>query len=101
MSSNNGKFLDRNFTQISGATIGGSRVSKCNRYFWGSLYVNEVNSQLHPSDWKLYRYDGWDIEENCDENQINEFTEYLNQTVLKDKIRFQSVVKESGLAENF
>ena len=59
--------------------------------------VNEGNSQLHPSDWKRYRDDGWDIEENCDENQICEFTKYLNETVLKDKIRFQPVVKESGL----
>ena len=59
--------------------------------------VNEGNSQLHPSDWKRYRDDRWDIEEDCDENQIYEFTEYLNETVLKDKIRFQLVVKESGL----
>ena len=40
---------------------------------------------------------GWNIEEDCDENQIYQFTEYLNDAVLKDKIRFQPVVKESGL----
>ena len=59
--------------------------------------VNEGNSHLHPSDWKHYRDDGWDIEEDCDENQIYQFTEYLNDAVLKDKIRFQPVVKESRL----
>ena len=32
--------------------------------------VNEGNSHLHPSDWKRYRDDGWDIEEDCDENQL-------------------------------
>ena len=36
---------------------------------FGAIYidrvVNEGNSQLHPSDWKRYRDDGWDIEENC------------------------------------
>ena len=59
--------------------------------------VNEGNSQLHPSDLKRYRDDGWDIEEDCDENQVYQFTKYLNDAVLKDKIRFQPVVKESGL----
>ena len=59
--------------------------------------VNEGNSHLHPSDWKRYKDDGWDIKEDCDENQIYQFTEYLNDAVLKDKIRFQPVVKESRL----
>ena len=60
--------------------------------------MHEGNSQLHPSDWKRYRDDGWDIEEDCDENQIHEFKVYLiNETVLKDKIKFQPVVKESRL----
>ena len=59
--------------------------------------VNEGNSHLHPSDWKRYRDGGWDIEEDCDKNQIYQFMEYLNDTVLKNKIRFQPVVKESGL----
>ena len=36
-------------------------------------------------------------ERDCDENQIYEFMEYLNRTVLKDKTRFQPLVKESGL----
>ena len=100
MSSNNGKFLDGNVTQINGATIGDPESASVTDIF-GAIYidrvVNEGNSHLHPSDWKRYRDDGWDIEEDCDENQIYQFTEYLNDAVLKDKIRFQPVVKESGL----
>ena len=81
-SSNNGKVLDRNFTQINGATIGGPKSASVTDIF-GAIYmdraVNEGNSQLHPSDWKHYRDDRCDIEEDCDENQIHDFTEYLKK----------------------
>ena len=100
MSSNNGKVLDRNFTQINGATIGSPESASVTDIF-GAMFigrvVNKGNSHLHPSDWKRYRDDGWDIVEDCDENQIYQFTEYLNDAGLKDKIRYQPVVKESGL----
>ena len=86
--------LDRNFTQINGATIGGPKSASVTDIF-GAIYIDRVvdkgNSQLHPSDWKRYMVDGWDIEEDCDENQIYEFTKYFNETVLKDKIRFKRV----------
>ena len=100
MSPNNEKFLDRDFTQINSATTEGPESASVTDIF-GAMYidrvVNEGNSQLHPSDWKGYRDDGWDIEEDCDESRFHEFTEYLNETVWKDKIRFQPVIKESGL----
>ena len=54
--------------------------------------VNAENGQLHPNDWKRHGDDGWDIEQDCDENQIHELTEHLNETLLKGKIRFQPVV---------
>ena len=70
MSSNNGNLLDRNFTQISGATIEDPDLASVT-YIFGAIYIDRVvdegNSQLHPSDWKRYRDEGWDIEEECDE----------------------------------
>ena len=51
MSSNNGKFLDGNFTQINGATIGGPESASVTDIF-GAIYidrvVNEGNSHLNP-----------------------------------------------------
>ena len=82
MSSNNGTFLGRNFTRINGATIGGPKSASVTDILGRSLYTewfSERNSQLHPSEWKRYRDDGSDMEEDCDENQIHEFREYLNE----------------------
>ena len=40
-------------------------------------------------DWKRYRDDTLDINENCTEEELGIFTDYLNQNVLKDKIVFE------------
>ena len=37
---------------------------------------------------KRYRDDTWDIEENVEGEQLEEFTRYLNSEVLRDKIKF-------------
>ena len=40
-------------------------------------------------DWKRYKDDTLDIKENCTEEELEVFTDYLNQNVLKDKIVFE------------
>ena len=46
-------------------------------------------STLKLQDWKTYRDDTLNIKENCTEEELGIFTDYLNQTVLKDKIVFE------------
>ena len=50
--------------------------------------VAKEGGPLIPGDWQQYRDDTWDIEENVNENDLVQFTEYVNAKVLKDKIKF-------------
>ena len=40
-------------------------------------------------DWKGYRDNTLDIKENCTEEELEVFTDYLNQNMLKDKIALE------------
>ena len=95
-----GSFKKKLFTQIEGATIGGPESASVTDIF-GAVYIDEVVRQgdgsLKPSDWCRYRDDTWDIEEVCDDHMVKNFTNYLNETILKDKIKFEPVTKETGL----
>ena len=99
MSSYNGQFQEKLFTQIEGATIGGPESASVTDIF-GAVYIDEVARQgdgsLKPNDWCRYRDDTWDIEEVCDDHMVKNFTNYLNETILKDKIKFEPVTKETG-----
>ena len=99
MSSYNGQFQEKRFTQIVAATIGGPESASVTDIF-GAVYIDEVGKQgdgsLKPSDWCRYRDDTWDIEEVCDYHMVKNFTNYLNETILKDKIKFEPVTKETG-----
>ena len=44
---------------------------------------------MEPEDWKRYRDDTLDTKENCTEEELEVFTDYLSQNVLKDKIVFE------------
>ena len=48
-------------------------------------------------DWKRYRDDTLDINENCTEEELEIFTDNLNQNVLKDKIVFEMVNSRENL----
>ena len=64
---------------------------------FGAIFIDPVakaGGPLIPSDWKRYRDDTWDIEENVEGEQLEEFTRYLNSEVLRDKIKF--TVESSG-----
>ena len=99
MTSNNGEFLKRHFTQINGATIGGPASASATDIF-GAVFIDPVPREggpLFPVDWKQYRDDTWDIKENVDEKDLVQFTEYMNTKVLEDKIRFTLEHSETEL----
>ena len=77
MSSYNGQFLGELFTQTDGATIGGPESASVTDIF-GAVYIDEMarqgNEHLQPSDWRRYRDDTWDIEEDCDDDSAKRFT---------------------------
>ena len=90
MTSNNREFLKRHFTQINGATIGGPASASIMDIF-GAVIIDPIPREgglLIPVDWKRYRDETWDIEENVDEKDIVQFTEYMSTKVLKEKIKF-------------
>ena len=96
MSSNNTKFEGKFFTQSNGATIEGPESASVTDIF-GAIIIDPVAKAGGPfisSDWKRYRDDTWDIEENVQGEQQEEFTRYLNSEVLRDKIKF--TVESSG-----
>ena len=99
MSSYNGQFQEKLFTQIEGATIGGPESASVTDIF-RAVYIDEVarqgNWSLKPSDWCRYRDDTWDIEEVRDDHMVKNFANYLNETILKDKIMFEPVTKGPG-----
>ena len=41
-----------------------------------------------PTDWKRYRDDTFNIEEDVEEQELSSFTEYLNSNILESKIKF-------------
>ena len=90
MSSNNGKFANNFFTQINGATIGGPESASVTDIF-GAIYIDPVaknGGPIVPTDWKRYRDDTFNIEEDVEEQELSSFTEYLNSNILESKIKF-------------
>ena len=99
MTSNNGEYLKSHFTQINGTTTGGPASASVTDIF-GAVFLDPVARKagpLIPVDWKRYRHDTWDIEENVDEKGLVQFTEYMNTKVLKDKIKFTLEHSETEL----
>ena len=64
------------------------------------MFIDPVAKEgglLIPEDWKWYRDDTWDMEENVNEKDLVQFTEYMNAKVLKDKIKFTLEHSETEL----
>ena len=55
----------------------------------GAVYIDLKAIQAGAKNWKRYRDDILDIEEDWDSQKVKEFTQYLNKSVLKDKIKFE------------
>ena len=90
MSSNNGTFNGTFFTQVNGAIIGGPESASTTDIF-GAIHFDAVarerDGSLIPQDWKRYRDDTFDM--NCTGEMIENFTKYLNKTVIPGKINFE------------
>ena len=102
MSSNNGEIGGHHFTQIDGATIRPESASVTD-IFGGQLIDPIVKSggPLGPRFCKRYRDDSFDIVwgENAKEGKLQEFTDYLNNNVLKGRIVFE--LEPPGTELNF
>ena len=53
------------------------------------MYIDPKAIQVGAKNWKRYRGDTLDIEENWDSQKVKEFRQYLNESVLKDEIKFE------------
>ena len=74
MSTSTGKFGNRFYTQINGATIGGPDSANVTDIF-GAVYMDPKAIQVGEKDWKRYGDDTLDIEENWDSQKVKKFTQ--------------------------
>ena len=93
ISSNNYQFQDEHYTQRNGATIGGPESASTTDIF-GAILLDEPavkEGPFQPLELIRYRDDCFDVELNKTEDEMNEFTDFLNQLVpeikFKPKIR--------------
>ena len=99
MSSNSGEFRNYFFTQINGATISGPESASVTDIF-GVVRVDPVaerDGPIAPTEWKRYRDDMWDLEEEITEPQLHDFREYMNHSVLQNKIKFTMETSKQDL----
>ena len=78
MSTNAGKFGNMFYTQINRETIGRPESASLNRYFWCGVDPKAI--QAGAKNWKRYRDDTLDIEENWNSHKVKEFTQYVNES---------------------
>ena len=99
MSSNNGTFNGKFFTEVNGATIGGPESASTTDIFGAiNIYtvVREGDGALIPVDWKQYRDNTFDINTNCTGEMIENFIKYLNNTVFPEKLKLsQSILRNT------
>ena len=91
MSCDNATFLGSHFTQVNGATIRGPE-SACVTDTFGAEFIDQIamrGGPIEPENWKRYRDDTLDIKANCTLKELEEFTDYLNENVLPEKIVFE------------
>ena len=90
MSSNNCMFLGQHYTQIDGATIGGPESASVTDIY-GAVFIDKVieeNLINEQEDWKRYRDDSWSVSTNTSLEREQEKTEWMNDNIVKDKIKF-------------
>ena len=100
MSSNSGTYNGKFFTQVNGAIIGGPESASTTDIF-ETIHIDtlarEGDGSLIPQDWKRYMDDTFDINTNCTGETIENFTKYLNKTVLPRKSKFEPEYSEKYL----
>ena len=100
ISSNNGTFNGKFFILVNGATTGGPESASTTDIF-GAVHIDTIaregDGSLIPQDWKRYRDDTFDINTNCTGEMIENFTKYLNKTVLPRTSKFEPEYSEKHL----
>ena len=96
MSSNSAYFSNRYFTQIDGATIGSlDSFSVTDTY--GAIHIDRKltdKSPIKPQNYKRYRDNTLDICVNSSEEEQKELTNWMNNNICKDRIKF--IIEEMG-----
>ena len=89
MSSNNCEFVGRHFTQRDGATIGGPESASVTDIY-GAVFIDRkiLKVMNDTEDWRRYRDDSWSISQNTSREREVEKTEWMNNNIVKDKIKF-------------
>ena len=96
MSSNSAHFSNRYFTQIDGAMIG-SPDSASVTDIYGPIHIDKKlmeESPIKPQNYKRYRDDTLDICVNSSEEEQKELTNWMNDNICKDRIKFK--IEEMG-----
>ena len=89
MTSNNCEFLNRHFTQIDGATIGGPESASVTDIYGAVFIDTKVSDILNENeDWRRYRDDSWSISMQTSMEREKEKTTWMNQNIVRDKITF-------------
>ena len=91
MSGNTAHFCNRYFTQIDGATIG-SPDSGSITDIYGAIHIDKKfidESPIKPQNYKTYRDDTIDICINSSKQEQNKITDWMNENICKDKIKFK------------
>ena len=84
MSSHNGKFANNFFTQINAEWASVTDTFR-------AIYIDPVaknGGPVVPTNWKRYRDNMFNVEEDVDDQKLGSFTEYLNSNILENKIKF-------------
>ena len=90
MKHNNCCFLDKHYTQVDGATIGGPSSVSITDIF-GAENIDKVIKEKCPykvQEYRRYRDDTIDININSSLQEQSAVTEWLNLNINKDKIKF-------------
>ena len=96
MSSNTTHFSNRYFNQIDGATIG-SPDSGSVTDIYGAIHIDRKlmeESLIKPQNYKRYRDDTLDICVNNSEEKQKGLTNWKNDNICKDRIKFK--IEEMG-----
>ena len=90
MSSNTCNFMNRYFTQIDGATIGGPESASVTDIFGAVFIDSKIQGNIinENEDWERYRDDSWSISTNSSMQRAIDKTNWMNNNLVKGKIKF-------------
>ena len=99
MTKNNVTFMGKYYTQIDGATIGGPNSGSVTDIF-GAEFIDRVIEEKCPyklQEYRRYRDDTFDVNINSTMEEQRNITEWLNENIYKDKIKFTEISKYDSI----